>query len=83
MKKDVHLLGYEREIEYKTKYTSGKASYVEQNQALIDMSDFCIFYFDKNYLPQKNKTSGSTKSGTALAYKYAKLKKKHIINVFM
>ncbi len=47
----VRLQGFEREIEFKNKYTSGRAAYVERNQALIDMSDFCIFYFDKDYLP--------------------------------
>ena len=78
----------EREIEHKTKYTSGRAAYVERNQALIDMSDFCIFYYDKDYLPpmrRADKRAWSTyqpKSGTALAYKYAQQKKKHIINVF-
>lgn len=88
LKKEVHLHGYEREIEHKTKYTSGRAAYVERNQALIDMSDFCIFYFDKDYLPPERKAYKKAffpyqpKSGTALAYKYAQQKKKHIINMF-
>lgn len=60
------------EIEYKTKYTSGRVSYVERNQAMINDSDYCIFYYDENYQP---------KSGTALAYTYAKQKKKQIINI--
>lgn len=87
LKRDVYLQGYEREIEHKTKYTSGRAAYIERNQALIDMSDFCIFYFDKDYLPPERKAYKKAflpyqpKSGTALAYKYAQQKKKHIINV--
>ena len=31
---------------------AGKASYVELNQIMIDQSDYCIFYYDKNYLPK-------------------------------
>ena len=42
-KRPVTLLGVEQEVEHKTKYTSGKAQYVERNQAMIDDSDFCIF----------------------------------------
>ena len=88
LKREVYLQCYEREIEHRTKYLSGRAAYVERNQCLIDMSDFCIFYFDKNYLPPKMKTSKNSavfyqpKSGTALAYKYAQQKKKQIINIF-
>lgn len=87
-KQEVHLKTFEREIEHKTKYTSGKAAYVERNYALIDMSDFCIFYFDENYKPPLRKYSRRSlvpyqpKSGTLVAYKYAKQKKKNIINVF-
>lgn len=88
LKEKVHLMGYEREIEHKTKFTSGRAAYVERNQALIDMSDFCVFYFDENYLPPERKAFKRSalpyqpKSGTAIAYKYAKQKKKYIINIF-
>lgn len=87
-KKEVHLLGVEEEVEFKNKWTAGKASYVERNQAMINDSDLCIFYFDENYQPQERKyskrcfTTYQLKSGTALAYNYAKQKKKQIINVF-
>ena len=40
-KRKVTLLGVEEEIERKSKWTSGKASYVERNYAMIDDSDFC------------------------------------------
>lgn len=54
-KEKVTLLGVEEEVEHKTKYTSGRASYVERNQAMINDSDYCIFYYDENYTsPQKN-----------------------------
>lgn len=35
-KRPVTLLGVEEEVEHKTKYSSGKASYVERNYAMID-----------------------------------------------
>lgn len=80
-------LFFEEEFEYNAKYISGRASYVERNYAMIDDSDFCVFYYDKNYKPDKKKYSKNSigfyqpKSGTALAYKYAKQKKKSLINV--
>ncbi len=76
LNKEVHLLGFEKEFEHKTKYEAGRASYVERNQAMINDSDFCIFYYDKNYVPLKK-----TNSGTKLAYEYAVRKKKKVINL--
>ncbi len=73
----IHLLGFEEEVEHKTKYSAGKASYIERNQAMINDSDFCIFYYDENYIP-----SAKTNSGTKTAYNYALQKKKNIINLF-
>jgi len=86
-KEKVTLLGVEEEVEHKTKYTSGRASYVERNQAMINDSDYCIFYYDENYQPEMRKYSKRSigyyqpKSGTALAYAYAKQKRKTLINV--
>ncbi len=86
--KEVHLLGVEEEIEHKTKYTSGRASYIERNRAMIKESDFCIFYYDENYMPQERKFSKRSvcyyqpRSGTKLAYEFAKQKRKNIINIF-
>ena len=73
----IHLLGFEEEVEHKTKYSAGKASYIERNQAMINDSDFCVFYYDENYIP-----STKTNSGTKTAYNYALQKKKNIINLF-
>ena len=102
-KEKVTLLGVEEEVEHKTKYTSGRTSYVERNQAMINDSDYCVFYYDENYQPEMRKYSKRSigyyqpemrkyskrsigyyqpKSGTALAYAYAKQKKKQIINIF-
>ena len=85
--REVRLLGVEEECEHKTKYTAGRASYVERNQAMIDDSDYCIFYYDENYRPQTKPISklarySTRKSGTALAYKYANKRKKVVINLF-
>ena len=66
---------------------AGKASYVERNQEMINKSDFCVIYYDENYLPPRRKNSrrGLTdyqpKSGTAVAYEYAMKKNRVIINV--
>lgn len=86
-KEKVTLLGVEEEFEYKSKYTSGRAGYVERNQAMINDSDYCVFYYDENYQPEMRKYSKRSigyyqpKSGTALAYAYAKQKKKFILNI--
>ena len=67
---------------------AGKASYVERNQEMIDASDFCVFFYDSEYKPPMRKsskrclTSYQPKSGTKLAYEYAKQKKKEIINLY-
>ena len=77
LNKEIHLLGFEEEFEHKTKYTAGKASYIERNQAMINDSDFCVFYYDKNYAPPTK-----SNSGTKIAYEFAIKKEKNIINLF-
>ena len=60
---------------------AGKAAYVERNQWMIDDSDYCVFYYNSDYLPKKRKQSKRSvfdyqpKGGTALGYEYAKRKK--------
>lgn len=87
-KEEVKVLGFEEEFEHKTKYTSSRASYVERNQAMIDDSNYCIFYYNERYLPQLKKYAKTylgyyqPKSGTKIAYNYAKQKKKKVKNVF-
>ena len=56
-KEKVTLLGVEEEVEFKTKYTSGRASYVERNQSMILDSEYCVFYYDENYQPPSRKYS--------------------------
>ena len=73
----VNLLGFEEEFEHPTKYRAGKASYIERNLAMINDSDYCVFYYNKNYTPP-----AKTNSGTKLAYEYAIRKKQNVINLF-
>lgn len=86
-KGEIRFLGVEEELKHKTKYTSGKASYIERNQAMINDSDYCIFYFDENYKPEMRKKTKQSinyyqpKSGTKIAYTYAKQKRKIVINL--
>ena len=54
---------------------SGRASYVERNYEMIDKSQYCVVYYDEEYVPHNRK------SGTANALSYARKKNKKIINV--
>jgi len=87
-KKEVVLYGVEQEVDYETKYTSARADYIERNKAMIDASDFCVFYYNENYKPTLRKKSKrdvslyQPKSGTKIAYEYAKKKGKKIINIY-
>ncbi len=67
---------YEDSYFYTEKLITNKFSYIRRNQIMIDKSEFCIFYFDKNYLPKTK-----TQSGTRKAYEYAIKKGKKIFNV--
>ena len=81
------LENYEKTFFPKRCKSSGKSSYIQRNQAMIDASDFCIFYYNEKYLPKRNITKNEVlankpKSGTAIAYKYAIQKKKSIKNFY-
>ena len=73
---------------------AGKASYVERNQEMINVSDFCIFYYNPCYLPPKRKYSKrdisayQPKSGTQIAFDYVYHRKQlgvdvKIINLYV
>ena len=73
-----YLLGFYEETYFPQKIEkAGKYSYVERNYEMIDESAYCVFYYDKNYLPPTK-----TNSGTKIAYEYALRKKKTVINLF-
>ena len=54
---------------------SGRASYVERNYEMIDNSQFCIVYYNKDFCPT------TRKSGTKIALDYAVKQSKKIIMV--
>ena len=52
---------------------SGKSAYVERNCEMIDKSQYCIFYYNKQSI------ASTLKSGTKIALDYAKKHNKNII----
>lgn len=77
----------DEEILYPHREKTSKSSYIQHNFAMIDASNYCVFYYNDQYKPPKrklNKRSLSTyqpNSGTKLAYNYAMRKNVVIINV--
>ena len=61
---------------------AGKCSYIKRNYEMIDNSEFCLFYYNENYIPPLKHSTKTHNSGTKIAYEYAKKKKKQIINLF-
>ncbi len=59
---------YPKEVE-----RAGKAAYIKRNYEMINKSDFCVFYYNEDCLPEKRK------SGTKLAFDYATGKRENII----
>ena len=88
LNKDIKFMCFDEEYAHKTKFSAGRAAYVERNEAMIDDSDFCVFYYNGNYRPQRRKyskgdlTSYLPDSGTQKAYLYAKRKGKSIENFY-
>lgn len=61
---------------------SNKLSYIKRNEFMVKSSDYCIFYYDKNYIPKNYKGERIYRnSGTKIALEYAKSKNKNIIIV--
>ena len=92
-KRKTTLLEGGEEVEYITKPATGLAQYVERSQAMIDNSDFCVFYYDPNKSPSGRKVSKSfvgkndPKSKILLALEYAYQKKEQgkkivVINLY-
>lgn len=68
---------------------AGRSVYIKRNQAMINASDVCVFYYDSRYIPsfERSKSRAAapekgSKSGTAAAFAYAKQKNKEIINLY-
>lgn len=72
--KEVHYTDYEIAIDSEQSFRANKNSYIIRNQEMIDNSDVCVFYYNKNYLPPRRKQSKrqlcdyQPKSGTAIAF---------------
>lgn len=85
---DVRLKDYESAVISQRSINATKDTYIMRNQDMIDNSDVCVFYYNKDYLPPRRKQSKRNvldyqpRSGTAVAYTYAIQKKKTIINLF-
>ena len=79
---------YEHTYYPKSVSGAGKAVYVKRNQHMIEKSSVCVVYYDKNNMPPRRKqskrdlTDYQPKSGTGVAYKYAKKKNRKIINLY-
>lgn len=84
--KQIHFADYEQAYPSPSAVSATKDVYVMRNQDMIDSSDVCIFYYNQSYTPPKNNQADTkqivpNKSGTALAYTYAKRRGMAIINI--
>lgn len=88
-KRNACFADYEEAVTSQKSLKSRKNSYIMRNQEMIDNSDICVFYFNKDYLPPMQKHSNKylpdhrPESGTARAFAYATQKKKDICNIFL
>ena len=77
------LKGYEKGICPEGVDKAGRASYVMRNQAMIQSSEICVFYYNPEYRPaRKSLSHNQSKSGTQIAFDYAKSQHKQIVNIF-
>lgn len=76
-KRDITYKDYDGAMMSDRLWSAGKASYVERNQDMINVSDYCVFYYNENYQPPKRRQSKrdifeyQPKSGTQCAFQYA------------
>ncbi len=71
--KEYLLKSYEDTYYPKKIIGSGRAVYVERNREMINKSQFCIFYYNEDYIP------ATRKSGTKIALDYALKHNKKVI----
>lgn len=69
---------YEETVFPPSVVSAGRISYIKRNEAMIDICDVLLTFYDKDYLP---KTKEKSNSGTAIAFKYALGKNKRILNL--
>ena len=72
-----YLLEFYEDTYYpETAVDAGKSVYIKRNYEMINKSSFCVIYFNNNYAPIKRK------SGTRLAFEYAKKNGIKTINIY-
>lgn len=87
-KREVRYADYEESVNSQKALKANKNAYIMRNQEMIDASDVCVFYYNKDYKPPIRKSTNKylpdrqPKSGTAIAFIYAIHKKKRIINIY-
>ena len=74
---DITLKYYEETVFPESVSGAGYRSYIKRNQAMIDMCNILITYFDKEYCQSVGRISGTRK-----AVEYAIKKNKQMINLF-
>ena len=73
-KRDITYKDYDGSMMSDRLWSAGRASYVERNQEMINASNFCVFYYNENYMPPRRKYSKHSvgvyqpKSGTKVAF---------------
>ncbi len=73
-----YLLKYYEDTLYPPRVQgAGALCSILRNEVMIDMCDVMLTYYDVNYTP-----TTKTQSGTKLAVKYARRKRKRLINFF-
>lgn len=88
VKHEVHYADYEESVNSQKALKANKNAYIMRNQEMIDKSDVCVFYYNRDYMPHIRKSSNKylsahrPQSGTAIAFIYAIRKKKLIINIY-
>lgn len=50
-KQKVHFTDYEQTVNPQKALKANKNAYIMRNQAMIDASDVCVFYYNKDYMP--------------------------------
>lgn len=86
--REVQLTDYESAVNSQKSQNATEDTYIMRNQEMVDNSDVCVFYYDKDYLPPRRKRAKNVvsdyqpKSGTAIVFAYARRKKKIIKNLF-
>ena len=80
--------GYEHSVCLGNAAFARKSASLKRSLAMIKESDICVFYYNDRYQPERTRKINrslanlSPKSGTMLAYEYAKSQNKKIINLF-